>query len=102
MVGLSVENNDATEAPAIITRVWGQASSEDPSVPGPWVVNVTAFPDSSPPMPMTSISIHESEASARGAHPSSAGFWPSHDTPEEGVAAPAADTPEGGVVAPVA
>lgn len=62
----------ATEAPAIITRVW----HEQPD--GAWLVNVSVVHDNGPVTSRTSVSLFEDQAAADEAKPdsTSTAWWP--------------------------
>lgn len=58
-VGFKARSNGTDEAPAMITRVWGQR--ED----GVWTVNATLFPDNKDPQLITSVLLYPSPDAAR-------------------------------------
>lgn len=68
VTGAVAASNGATEAPAIITRVWNDT-----------MVNLRVFPDAAGSVSLTSVSLHPDAESAKGAcrFPSSnAAYWP--------------------------
>lgn len=68
ITGAAAVSNGATEAPAMITRVWNDT-----------MVNLIVFPDAAQPVVLTSVSLHPDAESAKGAciYPSSnAAYWP--------------------------
>lgn len=65
VTGPRAESNGATVAPAIITRVWSDG-----------MVNVTAFPDSSAPITLTSVNLYADEEAAGPAGSTHRAFWP--------------------------
>lgn len=74
--GSPAEFNGATEAPAIITRVWSKRDTRD----GPVLVNLTVFADLVDPLMVASVHLFDSADEAaiyRGANPgSTVAFWP--------------------------
>jgi hypothetical protein len=62
VAGAGAQNNGATRAPAIVTRVWGE-----PNEGGKQMVNLTLFPDAAPPMPQGSVWLYASEQAAMDA-----------------------------------
>lgn len=74
-VGNLARANGTDTAPAIITRVWPNASPDE----SPWCTNVTIFRDADEPQPATSVYVHANEEAARGALASGAStalYWP--------------------------
>lgn len=68
VTGTAAVSNGATEAPAMITRVWSDT-----------MINVVVFPDSASPRALTSVSLHPDAETAKGACtlPSmNAAYWP--------------------------
>lgn len=64
-----IGNNGATEAPAIITRVFGQRHD------GGWTVNVRQFLDGHGGEWKTSLALYDDEATAR-ANGTHVAWWP--------------------------
>jgi hypothetical protein len=67
VTGTAAASNGATEAPAIITRVWNDT-----------MINVTVFPDCAPPVNLTSVLLYGDAETAKGALTSApnAAYWP--------------------------
>jgi hypothetical protein len=57
--------NGSHVSPAVITRAWGESDTSE----GPQCVNVTAFPDLSPPRSYSSVMLYDSEEQAEAAKP---------------------------------
>jgi hypothetical protein len=65
IVKLQQHSNGQDIAPAVITRVWG-----------PSMINVTAFPDLSPPVSLSSLQLYDSYEEAKLSGSSFCGWWP--------------------------
>lgn len=69
-VGFRARSNGTDEAPAIITRTWGDGG----------VVNALIFRDDAMPQSVTSVKVYEDEAAAReaiaGNDQATALYWP--------------------------
>lgn len=67
-------SNGENEHAAIITRDWSN-NNADP-INGPVCVNLTAFPDCSPPMVFSSVMMYDSRQTADAAGAGYCCFWP--------------------------